>query len=72
MAQEPGADGLEVGLARLKLQRHGAQVAETPLERKRALFDQMTKAWGRVPIPLRILEPHSLHAAEQIRERPRP
>lgn len=44
----------------------------TPIERKRALFDAMTEAWSKVPIPERVLVPASLHATEEIRERPRP
>ncbi len=45
---------------------------DTPLERKRELFDLMTAAWSKVPIPKDVLEPKSLHANEQIRDRERP
>ena len=46
--------------------------ADTPLERKRVLFDEMTKAWNEVPIPLEALQPQNLHARELIKTRERP
>lgn len=45
---------------------------DTPLERKRELYDLMTAAWSKVPIPKDVLEPHLLHAQEEIRDRDRP
>ncbi len=45
---------------------------DTPLERKRELFDLMTDAWSKVPVPKDVLEPNSLHANEEIRDRDRP
>lgn len=45
---------------------------DTSLERKRELFDQMTEAWSKVPIPEGILEEKNLHEREDIRDRKRP
>jgi hypothetical protein len=44
----------------------------TPVERKRELFDQMTRAWQAVPVPRDILQPGALHPGVEIRRRPRP
>jgi hypothetical protein len=46
--------------------------AGTPLARKQLLFDEITAAWNTVPIPLDALTPQSLHASEEIINRPRP
>ncbi|HHH29029.1 MAG TPA: hypothetical protein ENK57_11895 [Polyangiaceae bacterium] len=45
---------------------------DTPPARKRELFDAMTEAWDRVPIPKGILVPGGLHPNAEIIERPRP
>lgn len=45
---------------------------ETPLDRKRQLFDQMTAAWDDVPIPDEILEPELLHPKAEIIKHDRP
>ncbi|MEJ2086747.1 MAG: hypothetical protein P8Y44_13940, partial [Acidobacteriota bacterium] len=38
----------------------------TPIDRKRELFQTMADLWEDVPIPVGILQPGSLHPAEQI------
>ena len=38
----------------------------TPIERKRELFQVMADLWETVPIPVGILQPGSLHPAEEI------
>lgn len=38
---------------------------DTPLARKRELFDQMTTSWEQVPIPAQVLDARSLHALEK-------
>ncbi len=45
---------------------------DTPLERKRKLFDEMTAAWNTVKIPFEVLVPKNLHQTEEIRTRDRP
>jgi len=45
---------------------------DTPIERKRELFDAMTQIWDEVPLPEGILVPEAIHEREQIRERTRP
>jgi len=44
----------------------------TPTKEKRRLFDRMVERWSWVIVPQGILEPHSVHAKEEIilRERP--
>ena len=46
--------------------------SDTPVPRKRQLFDEMTREWNKVSIPQGILEPGALHPHEEIRDRPRP
>ena len=48
------------------------RLVDTPLARKQELFDMMSATWEAVPIPQGILQPGSLHATEQIIDRPRP
>lgn len=48
------------------------RLSATPIDRKRALFDEMTEAWDAVPVPADVLEPQNLHPEEEIRDRPRP
>ncbi len=48
------------------------RAAQTPLERKQVLFDQITAEWSTVPIPKEALDPQSLHPIEEIIHRPRP
>jgi hypothetical protein len=45
---------------------------ETPVERRRELFDAMTRAWSTVPVPKGILEAGALHPRAEIIDRPRP
>jgi len=45
---------------------------DTPAERKRELFDLMTKSWDEAPIPQHILEPGRVHPKAEILNRPRP
>ena len=45
---------------------------DTTIERKRKLFKKMTKAWDKVPIPVDILLPQSLHQREEIIHRKGP
>ena len=45
---------------------------QTPILRKQELFDQISVQWETVPIPQAVLVPHSLHASEEIIDRPRP
>ena len=48
------------------------RLVSTPLERKRELFDEMTRTWDTVPIPADVLLPQNLHEREEIRDRSRP
>ena len=48
------------------------RLVATPLERKRELFDEMTRAWNAVPIPTDVLVPQNLHEREEIRDRAPP
>jgi hypothetical protein len=48
------------------------RLVSTPPERKRALFDEMTRTWDTVPIPTGVLLPQNLHEREEIRDRARP
>jgi hypothetical protein len=45
---------------------------DTPLERKRELFDAMTRAWQKVPVPKGILVEGALHPKAEILDRARP
>lgn len=46
--------------------------ADTPIEERRRLFEQMKAVWESIPIPAGILVPGSLHANEEIRLLPAP
>jgi hypothetical protein len=45
---------------------------DTPLARKRELFDEMTRVWNDVEVPKSALRPKAIHERAQILERPRP
>lgn len=45
---------------------------DTPLARRRELFDAMRKRWHEVPLPEGVLVEGAIHEREQIRERERP
>ena len=45
---------------------------DTPLARKRELFDEMTRAWNEVEVPKSALSPKAIHERAQILKRPRP
>lgn len=45
---------------------------DTPLDRQRQLFDDMTAIWAAVPVPHGVLVQGALHPASEIRHRPRP
>lgn len=44
----------------------------TPIRERRRLFDRMVDRWSWVIVPQGILEPHSVHAKEEIIRRERP
>jgi hypothetical protein len=44
----------------------------TPVERKRELFDEMTKRWNAVKVPKGALQRGALHEKDQVRSRKRP
>jgi hypothetical protein len=48
------------------------RLVTTSAERKRELFDQMTRRWRDVSIPTTALEPGALHPSAKIITRPRP
>jgi len=42
---------------------------DTPVERKREVFDQMKQCWETIPIPAGVLDPANLHPTERIIKR---
>ena len=48
------------------------RLVNTPIKRKRKLFDQMTQAWDTVKVPKEALVNKSLHPKEEIITRSRP
>jgi len=45
---------------------------DTPMERKRELFDQMAARWQQVPIPTGVLSEAAVHSTARVIHRPRP
>ena len=48
------------------------RLADTPVDEKDRLFDEMVERWDAVPVPAGVLVPLSLHPAEKIILRPPP
>ncbi len=45
---------------------------DTPLEKKRTVFDEMAAPWAAIKVPSKVLEEKSLHPLEKIIKRDRP
>ena len=41
---------------------------KTPLAERKQLFNEMAKPWEEIPVPQGVLEPHNLHALEEIKQ----